>query len=150
MKEVIYDLISDQIAILHQEHFRVHISGEPETYINVNLEELGRVFDNVMSNLFKYADPEEEISITFVSDQEIFEIHVSNTIKLADVTPESNGLGERSIARMMSRMQGQFHSIQKNSKYCIVCDFGTENCRCESKRRKYCNRRQQDEIFQQF
>ncbi|MCC8351052.1 HAMP domain-containing sensor histidine kinase [Bacillus sp. AF23] len=124
VKEVIYDLISDQIAILHQEHFRVHISGElPETYINVNLEELGRVFDNVMSNLFKYADPEEEISITFVSDQDIFEIHVSNTIKLADITPESNGLGERSIARMMSRMQGQFHSIQKNSKYYIVLRF---------------------------
>lgn len=61
VKEVIYDLISDQIAILHQEHFRVHISGElPETYINVNLEELGRVFDNVMSNLLKYADPEEK------------------------------------------------------------------------------------------
>ncbi|MCD2476527.1 sensor histidine kinase, partial [Staphylococcus aureus] len=69
-------------------------------HISVNLGVLGRVFDNVMSNLLKYADPEEKISITFVSDQEIFEIHVSNTIKLADITPESNGLGERSIARM--------------------------------------------------
>ncbi|MBW5446208.1 HAMP domain-containing protein [Cohnella sp. CFH 77786] len=124
VKEVIYDLISDQIAILHQEHFRVHISGElPETYINVNMEELGRIFDNVMSNLLKYADPEEEISILFVSDQEIFEIHISNTIKHTDVTPESNGLGERSIARMMSRMQGQYHSKQENSKYYTVLRF---------------------------
>ncbi|MEK3904784.1 MULTISPECIES: HAMP domain-containing sensor histidine kinase [unclassified Paenibacillus] len=124
VKEVIYDLMSDQIAILHQEHFRVHISGElPETYINVNIEELGRVFDNVMSNLLKYTDPEEEISITFVSDQEIFEIHFVNMIKQLDVQPESNGLGERSIARMMSRMQGQFHWTQENSKYHTVLRF---------------------------
>lgn len=124
VNEVIYDLMSDQIAILRQEHFRVHISGElPETYINVNIEELGRVFDNVMSNLLKYTDPEEEISITFVSDQEIFEIHFVNTIKQLDVHPESNSLGERSIARMMSRMQGQFHSKAENSKYHTVLRF---------------------------
>lgn len=124
VKEVIYDLLSDQVAILHQEHFRVHLSGElPDTYVNVNIEELGRVFDNVMSNLCKYADPEKDINITFLSDQEVFEIHVSNTIHSSDATPESNGLGERSITRMMSRMQGQFHSIKRNSKYYIVLRF---------------------------
>ncbi len=124
VNEVIYDLISDQIAILHQENLRVNISGElPETYINVNIAELGRVFDNVMSNLIKYADRDEEIRILFVSDQEVFEIHIINAIKPADVTLESNGLGERSITRMMNRMQGQFHSTQENSKYYAVLRF---------------------------
>lgn len=66
VKEVIYDLLSDQVALLHQENFTVHIVGEmPDSYINVNVEELGRVFDNVMSNLRKYADPEKDIQITF-------------------------------------------------------------------------------------
>ncbi|PRO41655.1 sensor histidine kinase [Bacillus sp. LLTC93] len=124
VKEVIYDLLSDQVALLHQENFTVHILGEmPDSYINVNIEELGRVFDNVMSNLRKYADPKKDINMTFLSDQEIFEIHVSNAIKEMNVTPESNGLGERSIARMMSRMQGQFESKERNATYYIVLRF---------------------------
>ncbi|MCZ2736872.1 sensor histidine kinase [Bacillus safensis] len=124
VKEVVYDLLSDQVAILHQENFKVHLLGElPDSYINVNVELLGRVFDNVMSNIRKYADPKKDINLTFLSDQEIFEIHVSNVIKETKVTPESNGLGERSIKRMMTRMNGQFESIERNDVYYIVLRF---------------------------
>lgn len=121
---MIYDLLSDQVAILHQENFKVHLLGElPDSYINVNVELIGRVFDNVMSNLRKYADPKKDINLTFLSDQEIFEIHISNAIKETKVTPESNGLGERSIKRMMTRMHGQFERIERNDVYYIVLRF---------------------------
>lgn len=124
VKEVIYDLLSDQVAILHQENFKVHLLGElPDSYINVNVELLGRVFDNVMSNLRKYADPKKDINLTFLSDQEIFEIHISNAINETNDTQESTGLGERSIKRMMSRMNGQFESIERNDVYYIVLRF---------------------------
>ena len=124
VKEVIYDLLSDQVAILHQENFKVHLLGElPDSYINVNVELLGRVFDNVMSNLRKYADPKKDINLTFLSDQEIFEIHISNAINETNDTQESTGLGERSIKRMMSRMHGQFESIESNDVYYIVLRF---------------------------
>lgn len=124
VKEVIYDLLSDQVAILQQETFKVHLLGElPDSYINVNVEELGRVFDNLMSNLLKYADPKKDINLTFLSDQEIFEIHVSNAIKEKDDMQESTGLGERSIKRMMSRMHGQFERMEKNAVYHIVLRF---------------------------
>ncbi|PRR90772.1 sensor histidine kinase [Bacillus sp. NMCN1] len=124
VKEVIYDLLSDQVAILQQEKFKVHLLGEmPDSYINVNVEELGRVFDNLMSNLLKYADPKKDINLTFLSDQEIFEIHVSNAIKETGDTQESTGFGERSIKRMMSRMHGQFERMEKNAVYYIVLRF---------------------------
>lgn len=124
VKEVIYDLLSDQVAILHQENFKVHLLGElPDSYINVNVELLGRVFDNVMSNLRKYADPKKDINLTFLSDQEIFEIHISNAINETNDTQESTGLGERSIKRMMTRMHGQFESIERNDVYYIVLRF---------------------------
>lgn len=124
VKEVIYDLLSDQVAILQQETFKVHLLGElPDSYINVNVEELGRVFDNLMSNILKYADPKKDINLTFLSDQEIFEIHVSNAIKETDDTQESTRLGERSIKRMMSRMHGQFERMERNDVYYIVLRF---------------------------
>ncbi|MCM3139456.1 HAMP domain-containing histidine kinase [Bacillus safensis] len=124
VKEVIYDLLSDQVAILHQENFKVHLLGElPDSYINVNVELLSRIFDNVMSNLTKYADPKKDINLTFLSDQEIFEIHISNAINETNDTQESTGLGERSIKRMMSRMHGQFESIERNDVYYIVLRF---------------------------
>ncbi|APJ12433.1 HAMP domain-containing sensor histidine kinase [Bacillus safensis] len=124
VKEVIYDLLSDQVAILQQETFKVHLLGDlPDSYINVNVEELGRVFDNLMSNILKYADPKKDINLTFLSDQEIFEIHISNAINETNNTQESTGLGERSIKRMMSRMHGQFERIEKNGVYYIVLRF---------------------------
>lgn len=124
VKEVIYDLLSDQVAILQQETFKVHLLGElPDSYINVNVEELGRVFDNLMSNILKYADPKKDINLTFLSDQEIFEIHISNAINETNDSQESTGLGERSIKRMMSRMHGQFERMEKNGVYYIVLRF---------------------------
>ncbi|WOI40604.1 HAMP domain-containing sensor histidine kinase [Bacillus altitudinis] len=124
VKEVIYDLLSDQVSILQQETFKVYLLGElPDSYINVNVEELGRVFDNLMSNILKYANPKKDIDLTFLSDQEIFEIHVSNAIKETNGTQESTGLGERSIKRMISRMHGQFESMERNGVYYIVLRF---------------------------
>lgn len=124
VQEAIYDLISDQITILRQEHFKVRIIGElPQVYITVNLEELGRVFDNILSNLLKYAEPMEEVYITFNSTPEMFEIQLANTIKMAEVSPESTGLGERIISRMMSRMQGQFSKNQEGASYRAVLSF---------------------------
>ncbi|MCQ4087816.1 HAMP domain-containing sensor histidine kinase [Saccharibacillus sp. JS10] len=124
VKEVIYDLMSDQIAILHQEHFDVSISGElPDTYMDVSMEELGRVFDNLMSNLLKYADPKEKIHIIFTGNQETFEIRIHNKIKKTNTSIESNRLGERSIGRMMNRMQAQFKSTQEDEEYLILLRF---------------------------
>ncbi|MGO4530248.1 histidine kinase dimerization/phospho-acceptor domain-containing protein [Paenibacillus sp. 2TAF8] len=124
VQEAIYDLISDQIAILRQEQFKVRIIGElPQVYITVNLEELGRVFDNILSNLLKYAEPKDEICITFNSNAEIFEIQLTNTIKIAGGSPESTGLGEKIISRMMNRMQGGFLSKQEGAKYNVVLKF---------------------------
>jgi len=116
--------MSDQIAVLHQEHFDVHLSGElPDTYMDVNMVELGRVFDNLTSNLLKYADPEQEIRIVFTSNQETFEIRSHNKIKKANTSIESNRLGERSIVRMMNRMQGQFKSTQEGDEYLTLLRF---------------------------
>lgn len=81
------------------------------------------MFDNLMSNILKYADPKKDINLTFLSDQEMFEIHVSNAIKETNGTQESTGLGERSIKRMMSRMHGQFERMEKNDIYYIVLRF---------------------------
>lgn len=118
VKEVIFDLMSDRIAVLRQEHFRVQRSGElSETYIRANREELARVFDNLMSNLLKYADPAQEIRVVFASSPEIFEIRIRNAIKRTDAKTESSRLGERSIARMMNRMHAQFESAQENNEY---------------------------------
>ncbi|WP_256972581.1 HAMP domain-containing sensor histidine kinase [Saccharibacillus sp. O23] len=125
VKEVIYDLMSDQIAVLRREHFRVQISGAlPETYIQANMEELGRVFDNLMSNLLKYADPAQEIRVAFASSPEIFEIRIRNAIKEPNATIESSRLGERSIARMMNRMQAQFESTREHNEYLTLLRFG--------------------------
>jgi signal transduction histidine kinase len=124
VQDAIYDLISDQIAVLRQEHFEVRIVGElPQVYIMVNLEELGRVFDNILSNVLKYAERKHEICITFESDPEMFEIRMTNRIKVPENSQESTGLGERIIHRIMNRMQGEFTRKQEGTYYNAIMKF---------------------------
>ncbi|TYP76777.1 histidine kinase dimerization/phospho-acceptor domain-containing protein [Paenibacillus methanolicus] len=122
--EAIYDLMSDLVGVLRQEQFQINLTGElPDAYITVNMENLSRVFDNLLSNLLKYADPRDEIGISFVSNQEVFEIHIRNTIKAADAALDSTMLGEKIVAKMMLHMLGQFTSTSDGITYRTVLRF---------------------------
>ncbi|MCZ8517855.1 MULTISPECIES: HAMP domain-containing sensor histidine kinase [Paenibacillus] len=123
-QEAIYDLMSDLVGVLRQEQFLTRLTGElPDAYITVNMEYLGRVFDNLLSNLLKYAELHDEINISFVFDQEVFEIHIRNTIKATDASLESTRLGEKIIAKMMQHMLGQFSSSNDGLTYRTVLRF---------------------------
>ncbi|GBF74747.1 sensor histidine kinase [Paenibacillus sp. 598K] len=121
VQEAIYDLVSDLGGVLQQEGFRLRMNGElPQVYITVNLEELGRVFDNLISNLLKYADPREEVVLSLDYAQGRLELRLSNAIRLTDDAPVSTGLGEKIMAKLMSRMDGEFDRSISGSTYTAI------------------------------
>lgn len=122
--EALYDVLSDLVGVLQQENFRIHTTGGlPDAHITVNMEDIGRVFDNLLSNLLKYADRHEEIGITYLFDQEVFEIHIRNTVKSVEAPVESTKLGEKIMDKMMSRMMGQFSISNDGITYESVLRF---------------------------
>lgn len=120
-QEAIYDLVSDLGGVLQQEGFRFRMDGElPNVYITVNLEELGRVFDNLLSNLLKYADPREEVVLSLDYSQGRLELSLSNAIRSTDDAPSSTGLGEKIIAKLMARIHGEFDRSISGNTYTAV------------------------------
>ena len=120
-QEAIYDLVSDLGGVLQQEGFRFRMDGElPNVYITVNLEELGRVFDNLLSNLLKYADPHEEVVLALDYSQGRLELSLSNAIRSTDDAPSSTGLGEKIMAKLMARIHGEFDRSISGNTYTAV------------------------------
>ncbi len=64
------------------------------------------IFENITSNIAKYAEPSSEIRITTLDSDQFCGFSVLNTCSPADVHPESNGIGIESIRTMMRQMNG--------------------------------------------
>ena len=75
-------------------------------YVNVNGEFLQRIFDNVISNILKYADRSEKVTISTVDTGEFCGFSVTNTCSVFDNQSEGNGIGIESIRTMMQQMGG--------------------------------------------
>ncbi len=75
-------------------------------YVNVNGEFLQRIFDNVISNILKYADRSEKVTISTVDTGESCGFSVMNTCSVSNNQSEGNGIGIESIRTMMQQMGG--------------------------------------------
>lgn len=87
------------------------------------MENIGRVFDNFLSNILKYADREQKINLfTYIEDNH-FVICVENKLKINNESVESYKLGEKIIEKVMHRMIGQFSSSEDQENYKIILKF---------------------------
>ena len=75
-------------------------------YVSVNGELLQRIFDNVISNILKYADLSEKVTISTVYTGESCGFSVMNTCSVSNGQTEGNGIGIESIQNMMRQMGG--------------------------------------------
>ena len=93
---------------LQENGFRVvsDVTWSP-CYVQVNGEYLQRIHENVVSNLYKYADPSAEIMINTIDTEEFCGFSIMNACAALDTPPESSGVGIESIRSMMQQMDGQ-------------------------------------------
>lgn len=124
VRESIHDVLSDITAVLRAEGFQVLVNASPtDVIIIVDMENIGRVFDNFLSNILKYADREQKINLfTYIEDHH-FVICVENKLKINNESVESYKLGEKIIEKVMHRMIGQFSSSEDRENYKIILKF---------------------------
>ena len=95
---------------LQQAGFEVHLQ-QPETLcgqLRVDLGHLRRVFDNLFSNLRKYADPACPVSLQqSVRDGQLVTV-ISNTVLTRSAPVESNKIGLKTCEKLLSAMDGTF------------------------------------------
>ncbi len=118
MAEVFYDQVSAMIDYLKTSDFRIVSDIRmQEVSVLVNGEYIARIFDNLVSNILKYADPHEVIRIQlYVADRKVVYQQRNMINELADHST-STGFGVKNIRKMMTRMGGELIETQKSGYY---------------------------------
>lgn len=92
-------------------------------YIDVNDEYLRRIFENIASNVLKYAEPSADVLISTLDSSNSCGFSVMNTCAVSDSRVESNWIGIESIRTMMGQMNGSCTVEQTDTAYEITLLF---------------------------
>jgi two-component sensor histidine kinase len=84
---------------------------------------IGRIFNNMISNLEKYAEKSKEVLIHLQYENNSVGILIQNGIAPSDKTVKGTGIGTKNIALMMEQMNGKMESFEENGMYSIILFF---------------------------
>ena len=102
-------LLLEHVMDLTQRGFQVETSvGEISGKLRVDLGHFRRIFDNLFSNVRKYADPAYPVTISQRSDRDELIITISNYINRSQTRPESNRIGLQTCHKLVAAMGGEF------------------------------------------
>lgn len=88
----------------------------------VDVAQLNRVFDNLFSNIKKYADPERPIVISAEPGNNKIHILLENEIAQTEEHRESNGIGLKTCEKILSKMGGSFQTSGTKQRFsAVIC-----------------------------
>ena len=76
--------------------------------LEADLGHLRRVFDNLFSNLRKYADPKQPVTVRVTGGTNLLQITISNAILSGGSQVESNKIGLKTCEKLLTAMGGNF------------------------------------------
>lgn len=106
-------ILFEQEMSLSQQGFDVRSVGElPAGLLRVDLSHIRRIFDNLFSNVSKYADKNQPVAILREPDAKGVRITISNSIAQHQVRVESNRIGLQTCQKLVQTMGGEFRKTQ--------------------------------------
>lgn len=100
-------------------------------FVRVNTDYLGRIMDNIYSNLEKYADRDKKVRIRILYEQTRAGIVIENSMALPGQYVEGRGIGVKNMMLMMEQMEGEAQVQMTQTDYRITLYFplrGTSGC----------------------
>ncbi len=99
---------------LNQHHFEIqsHESGDFAGKLKVDLGHLRRIFDNLFSNILKYADPSQPVSLEKRAEHDVVHIIIQNGIPAQSNRVESNRIGLQTCQKLVEAMGGTFRQTR--------------------------------------
>lgn len=86
-------------------------------------EDIVRVFDNLFSNLRKYADPAQEIHLSWAEETETFILTIENAIRADGAAEESRGFGLPTARMLMARNGGSLEYADSGGRWRTTLRF---------------------------
>lgn len=104
---LIDQLLDEQRCVPGRESFRFEVTNPGQRFwLAVNLVGIRRVFDNIFSNIQKYADPSQPIVIACIVKGASMQMTVRNKIRRVGKKRDSNGIGLISCRKIIQQHQG--------------------------------------------
>ena len=123
-KEAIYDFLSSLSEYLTQNGFRTNLHFKwDESTVCINYDYLVRIFDNIASNITKYASSEQNIYVTTSYDDTYEILSFTNTKKLPSTFISSSKTGLISVKNMMKKMNGKIEIINQEQSFSLRLFF---------------------------
>ena len=119
------DYLSELCALLEYEGFKVNTDRLEWRQISVciNTDFIGRIMNNIISNIEKYGKHENEVCIQLCYGNEEVGISIQNSITRFDSEHQKTGMGLQNISIMMEQMDGRMEVNADDLTYCIVLYF---------------------------
>ncbi len=117
-------LIKDHITFLKEMDLQItYLSCMSQSDILANQAMIQRILNNIFSNIQKYCDPWKEIVIKETIENNEYKVSFTNNINIHLDQVESNGIGLKSVKKMMEIHHGSFYKNQTNNIYTVILTF---------------------------
>ena len=105
---------------LSQRGFQVETDTDPISgRLRVDLGHFRRIFDNLFSNVRKYADPAVPVAITCRCDREELTVTICNHIRQSTTRVESNRIGLQTCHKLVAAMGGEFNQSRTKETFTV-------------------------------
>lgn len=94
-----------------------------EAKVQVYHRYIGRIMDNLVSNIKKYADKEYPIILEMKNNENMIQIDFENQKNTKKEYVKGTGIGIQNIKNMMEQMKGESEIINNENRYAIVLSF---------------------------
>ncbi len=108
-ESVLGDYLSEFCALLASIGFHCdteRIAWKDHVKIRVNTDYMGRIMNNLVSNLEKYADRSQPVSLLIQYESDSLCLVIRNAIQIPNPYVEGTGIGTKNVAMMMRQMGG--------------------------------------------
>ena len=125
MEEFDAAMLLEQVLLEHemdlsQRGFQVEASAEAISgRLQVDLGHFRRIFDNLFSNVRKYADPAYPVTISQRIDRDELLVTISNRINPSATRVESNRIGLQTCHKLVAAMGGEFNQSRTKDTFMV-------------------------------
>lgn len=137
IRSVLGDYLSELCALLADDGFSVNADGLEwrNVSIQVNTDYMGRILNNIISNIEKYGDRERAVQIELTCGADQVEVLIANGRAMPDSYVAGTGIGVKNVSMMMEKMGGSARVGILEDTYWIelrfpICEDTTKSHRC--------------------
>lgn len=106
--ELLEQLIEEQTFALVNNKFDIQVNSCNNRFIiNVNLISMRRVFDNIFSNIVKYADNSKPIKVKYFTENQVLFIYIENQINNNIKSVTSTEIGLKTCEKIINKHNGE-------------------------------------------